>query len=150
MTPRGADTAGPTRRPAIVTTAIVVVYVGGLSNTALGLLLLLSRYRVPADEVLGVSLGGAAMILLGLLTVAGGSSLSRGSALARTLLTGYLALLFTLHLLSIVTTDWDVVVVIEILAESFVILAIWTPPGRRYFRAPNAARAAPTETVRAT
>ena len=70
------------RRPVAVTVAIVLVYIGGLLNTALGVLVLLSRYEVSADLVLPVSLIGAATILLGLLTVAGGSALSRGSRLA--------------------------------------------------------------------
>ncbi len=84
-----AATGETRRRPAVVTAAIVLVYVGGLLNTALGVVVLLARYAVTPDLVLPVSLVGAATVLLGLLTVAGGSALSRGSVLARALLTGY-------------------------------------------------------------
>ncbi|MFG6402684.1 hypothetical protein [Microbacterium sp. P04] len=122
------------RRPATVTVAVIAVYIGGLLNTALGILILLSRYRVPDDQVVAVSLIGAALILLGLLTVAGGSSLSRGSALARGLLTAYLAALFALHVVTVVTTDWDAFSVVGMLAEAYVVVAVWTPPGRGYFR----------------
>ncbi|MXS75993.1 hypothetical protein CSIV_10425 [Microbacterium sp. CSI-V] len=127
------------RRPVPVTVAVVLVYVGGFANTALGVLVLLSRYQVDADDVLPVSLVGAATILLGLLTVAGGSSLARGSRLARTLLTAYLSLLVILQGLALALTELDPTIITALLAALAVIAAIWIPPtARRYFR-----RAAP-------
>lgn len=123
------------RRPVPVTVAVVLVYVGGFANTALGVLVLLSRYQVDADDVLPVSLVGAATILLGLLTVAGGSSLARGSRLARTLLTAYLSLLVVLQGLALALTELDPTIITALLAAVAVIAAIWIPPtARRYFR----------------
>lgn len=134
------DPAPATARPAVVTLAVVLVYIGGFANTALGILILLARYEVPADEVLAVSLVGAATILLGLLTVAGASSLARGSRLARLLLTAYLAVLGVLQGLSLALTDRDLAVVAPLIATVAVIAAVWIPPtSRRYFRRPTAA-----------
>ncbi|MBT9607997.1 hypothetical protein [Microbacterium sp.] len=135
------------RRPLPVTIAVVFVYIGGPLNTALGVLVLLSRYEVDADDVLPVSLVGAATILLGLLTVAGGSSLARGSRLARNLLTGYLSLLVVLQALSLVLTELEPTIVIAMVAALAVIAAVWIPAkARRYFRraSPDAAAPAPT------
>lgn len=129
-----------TPRPAVVTLAVVLVYIGGFANTALGILILLARYEVPDDEVLAVSLVGAATILLGLLTVAGASSLARGSRLARVLLTAYLAVLGVLQGLSLTLTDRDLAVIIPLVATIAVIAAVWIPPtSRRYFRQATAA-----------
>ncbi|MCG7416816.1 MULTISPECIES: hypothetical protein [Microbacterium] len=122
------------RRPLPVTVAVVLVYVGGLANTALGVLVLLARYEVDATDVLAVSLVGAATILLGLLTVAGGSSLARGSRLARNLLTAYLTLLVVLQILAVALTELDPTIAVALLAAVVVIAAVWIPPAaRRYF-----------------
>jgi len=122
------------RRPVAVTVAIVLVYVGGLLNTALGVLVLLSRYDVSADLVLPVSLVGAAAILLGLLTIAGGSALARGSRLARILLTAYLAVLVVLQAAAMALTELDPTLTVALVAAVAVIAALWIPGGaRRYF-----------------
>jgi cation-transporting ATPase E len=123
------------RRPTAVSAAIVLVYVGGLINTALGIVVLLTRYGVPDDLVLPTSLVGAATVLLGLLTVAGGSALSRGSVLARNLLTAYLALLGVLQAVAMILTELDPVLTVALVAAVAVIVAIWVPAGsRRWFR----------------
>jgi hypothetical protein len=122
------------RRPVAVTVAIVLVYIGGLLNTALGVLVLLSRYEVSADLVLPVSLVGAATILLGLLTVAGGSALSRGSRLARILLTAYLSVLVVLQAVAMALTELDPILTVALIAALAVIAALWIPrDARRYF-----------------
>jgi len=140
------DTAG-VRRPLPVTVAVVLVYVGGFANTALGVLVLLARYEVDADDVLPVSLVGAATILLGLLTVAGGSSLARGSRLARNLLTAYLSLLVVLQAIALALTELDPTIIVALLAALAVLAAVWIPPtARRYFRraVPSSTAPAPT------
>lgn len=122
------------RRPLAVTVAIVLVYVGGLLNTALGVLVLLARYGVTDDLVLPVSLVGAATILLGLLTVAGGSALARGSRLARNLLTAYLSVLVVLQATALALTELDATIVAALVAALAVIAALWIPGrARRYF-----------------
>ncbi|MDU0367101.1 HAD-IC family P-type ATPase [Microbacterium sp. KSW4-17] len=123
------------RRPAVVTAAIVLVYVGGLLNTALGIVVLLARYAVTPDLVLPVSLVGAATVLLGLLTIAGGSALSRGSSLARTLLTVYLGVLVALQATAMALTELDPILVVALVAALAVIASMWVPArARRWFR----------------
>lgn len=133
------------RRPLPVTVAVALVYVGGFANTALGILVLLARYQVDADDVLPVSLVGAATILLGLLTVAGGSSLARGSRLARNLLTAYLSLLVVLQALALALTELDPTIIAALLAAVAVLAAVWIPPtARRYFRRATPSAGAPS------
>jgi len=133
------------RRPVAVTVAIMLVYIGGLLNTALGVLVLLSRYEVTVDLVLPVSLIGAATILLGLLTIAGGSALSRGSRLARILLTAYLSALVVLQAAAMLLTELDATLAAALVAALAVIAALWIPGNaRRYFtRQPVEAPATP-------
>lgn len=129
------------RRPVTVTVAVVLVALSGATNTAFGLLLLLSRYDVPAADVVTVSLLGVGIVLFGLLTLAIASGLARGSALSRLLLTIYLAVQFVLHIVTIVASDtWDWTAVAQILVEIVLMLLIWTPPGARHFRAHAPAR----------
>jgi len=136
------------RRPVAVTVAIVLVYLGGLLNTALGILVLLTRYEVTDDLVLPVSLVGAATILLGLLTVAGGSALARGSRLARTLLTTYLTVLVVLQAAALALTELDPTIIVALIAALTVIAAMWIPPhARRYFARTGAEPAASTPMI---
>lgn len=128
------STTTAARRPVIVTIGLVFVYLGGLADTALGILVLLSRYQVPDDEVLYVSLLGAGVILFGLLTLAVASAVGRGSRLARLLLTAYLVVQFGLHLWTIAGTDWDPMVIALTVVDAFILVSLWAPPGSRHFR----------------
>jgi len=129
-----AATPARTRRPVLVTIVLVLVYLSGLSNAALGLLVLLSRYQVPDDEVLVVSLLGAGIILFGLLTLAVASAVGRGRRLARLAVSVYLAVQFVLHVVTVATTSWDPVTLVQILVDVFIVAALWAPPGSRWFR----------------
>jgi holin-like protein len=109
--------------------------VSGFASVAIGILVLLSRYRVESSQVLPVSLLGAGVILFGLLTIAVASGVARGRRLARLLLTLYLAVQFALHIITIVTADtWDWTSLAEMAAYAFIAVAVWTPPGSHYFR----------------
>lgn len=127
----------------VVTIAIVLVYVTAFASVAIGIVVLLSRYQVPTADVLFVSLLGAAIILLGLLTVAVASGLSRGSRLARLGITAYLVVSVILHIVTIVATDtWEWSPAIQATLELLVLAALWLPPGARFFT--RAAAPAPT------
>ncbi|KRA24249.1 hypothetical protein ASD65_07310 [Microbacterium sp. Root61] len=133
------ETEAPLRRPVIVTIAVVLLYVSGLLNIVVGVLVLLSRYQVAESEVLGVSLLGAAITLFGLLTIGIASAIARGSRLARLFVTLYIAVQIALHVATIVVSDvWDWTEIVQIVAELVVVIALWTPPGTRYFRRPPA------------
>ncbi|MET0781362.1 MAG: hypothetical protein ABWY26_01880 [Microbacterium sp.] len=130
-----APTAPVVRQPILVRIAVVLVYLSGLTSVAIGILILLSRYQVEKAEVLPVSLLGAGVILFGLLTIAVASGVARGRRLARVLLTIYLAVQFVLHIVTIVSADtWDWTSLAEMAAYAFIAIALWTPPGSRYFR----------------
>lgn len=114
---------------------MVLIYLSGFASVAIGILVLLSRYRVDAAEVLPTSLLGAGIILFGLLTIAVASGVARGRRLARVILTIYLAVQFALHTVTIVTADtWDWTSAAEMAVYVFIAVAVWTPPGSRYFR----------------
>lgn len=131
-----ADLSRPLRQPILVRIAVVLVYLSGLATVAIGILVMLSRYRVDEADVLPVSLLGAGVILFGLLTVAVASGVARGRRLARLLLTIYLAVQFALHVVTIVTADtWDWSSAVTMALYVLIVIALWAPPGSRYFRA---------------
>lgn len=122
----------------MVTIAVVLVYISAIANVLLGILILLSRYEAAESAVLTVSLLGAAIILFGLLLVAVASGLARGSRLSRVLVTVYLAILVTLHVVTLVTTDgWDWSTIVQLVLAAFVLVALWLPPGSRHFARPS-------------
>lgn len=123
-----------------MTAAVVIVYVAAFLNVGLGILVMLSRYQVESAEVLWVSLLGAAIILLGLLTLGLASGLARGSRLARIGITLYFGALIVLHVLSIITTDgWDWSSMIQLALQVAGLLLVWPPPGSRHFARIDAA-----------
>ncbi len=122
------------RRPLVVSIAVAFVYVTGLLSVLVGVLVLLSRYQVTGDDVLPVTLIGAAITLLGLLVVGIASGVARGSRLARVALTVFFGILVPLHLLAIVTSEWDAVAVVQVLLEVFTLVVLWLPPINRFFR----------------
>ena len=62
--------------------------------------------------------------------------MARGRRLARLILTAYLIVQFVLHVVTIVAADtWDWTSAAEMAAYVFIAVAVWTPPGLRYFRA---------------
>lgn len=126
--------ATPSRRPVLVTIVVVLVTLSGLVNTALGVLMLLSRYDVASAEVLAVSLLGVGVILFGLLTLAVASGLARGSRLSRLLLTLYLAAELLLHAVVIAATDaWDATSAAQIAVQLALLIVVWVPPASRWF-----------------
>lgn len=127
-------TAPARRRPVTVTIAVILVYISGVTTAAMGTLILLSRYRVEPAQVLPVSLLGAAVILFGLLTLAVASGVSRGRRLARLLLTIYIGIQVTLQIVTIISTEsWDWSALTEMAVDAFIVIALWAPPGSRYF-----------------
>ncbi|MCR2763921.1 hypothetical protein NQ152_10445 [Microbacterium sp. zg.B48] len=127
--------ASARRRPLVVTIAVVIIYISGITSTIGGTLVLLSRYRVEPADVLPVSLLGAGVILFGLFTIAVASGVARGRRLARLLLTIYTVAQTALQIVTIVSSDaWDWSAFAELAADAFILLAVWAPPGSRYFR----------------
>lgn len=127
--------ASPPRRPVPVTIAVVLIYLGALLSAGIGVLVLLSRYDAQPADVLPVSLLGAGIVLFGLLTLAVGGGVARGSRGARLVITLYLAVRLALHITSIVTTEqWDWLEAASVAVDVLIVAALWLPPGSAYFR----------------
>ena len=124
------------RRPLLITLVVVLTALNGIGSALVGVLILLSRYDVPADDVLAVSLIGAGVILFGLLTLAIAGGIGRGSRLARLLATLYLAVQLLLAVLSFVLTDWDAWGIVGAALDVLTLLALWLPPGARHSARP--------------
>ncbi len=134
-------TGDAARRPVIVALAVAFVYVTGLLDILLGILVLLSRYdQSNSGDVLTVSLIGAAIILFGLLIIGIASGVARGSRLSRIALTVYLAIQVPLHALAIAAADLDWIAMIQLALEVFTLVVLWLPPTNRFFRAAAAKR----------
>ena len=125
-------------RPGFVTVAVVVMYLGGIAQIALGILTLFIRYipDAPTGDVgLLVSLFGAGMILFGLFVIALASGVARGSRAARVSATVVLLLALALAIADLIVAgdgDWSGVAV-QLVLSAAVILPLWTGAGRRYF-----------------
>jgi cation-transporting ATPase E len=140
----GPSTAAPSpsspgnaRAEAIVRRIVVVlIYVIGLVAAVLGILILLSRYEEEdSGEVVRVSLVGAGIALFGLLLIAAGGGVRRGSRLSRVLATLYLSALILLNVLDIAANDvWGWEAITTVVMSSVIVLALWTPPVARTFR----------------
>ncbi len=116
-------------RPVPVTLAVVAVYLGGLASAMFGVLFLLSRYEVPADLVVIVSLVGAGIILFGLLSVAAAAGLSRGSGLSRLFVTLLAAALIVLQAWTLaLAREWSWWAAAQIVVYLLVLIALWAPP----------------------
>jgi heme A synthase len=126
------------RRPGWVTWAVVLMYIGGITQIALGIVTIFLRYApdVAADGIaLAVTLVGAGIILLGLFVVALASGIARGSRASRLTVTVVLLLGLVLALSDLVVADdgdWSGAT-IQLVLVAAVILPLWAGPGRRYF-----------------
>ncbi|MFB2557418.1 hypothetical protein [Herbiconiux liangxiaofengii] len=127
-------------RPGFVTFAVVLVYLGGITQIMVGILGVFLRYLPEVAEsgvVLAVTLFGAGMILFGLFVIALASGVARGSRASRLGVTIVLVLALLSAILVVVVTeegDWSVAA-IQLVVTSAVIVPLWTGPGRRYFAA---------------
>jgi len=129
---------GARRRPAAVTVAVVLMYLGGVAQICLGIASIFLRYTAEAEAegiALAVSLFGAGMILFGLFVIALASGVARGSRASRIGATIVLLLAVLLVVTDAVVSadgDWSAVAV-QLPVSSAVIVPLWVGRGRRYF-----------------
>ncbi|MET1051924.1 MAG: hypothetical protein ABWX65_04720 [Mycetocola sp.] len=125
-------------RPAAVTVAVVLMYMGGIAQIALGIVTIFLRYApesVSEGIVLAVSLFGVAMILFGLFVIALASGVARGSRASRIGATVVLTLALILVVADLIVAadgDWSGTAV-QAVVSAAVILPLWIGAGRRYF-----------------
>jgi len=122
------------RPPKRVIVVVVLTYIAGILDIIAGVLLILLRYDdvVQADgEAYWITLWGAAMILLGLLTIAMASGLTRGRNSARIFVTVLLSISLVLSIVDVIVSPTDVSswwsLGIGGLLSALVILAMWLP-----------------------
>lgn len=126
------------RRPGLVTWAVVLMYIGGITQIGLGIVTVFLRYApdVAAEGIaLGVTLVGAGIILFGLFVIALASGVARGSRASRLGATVVILLGLALAITALVVADdgdWSGVT-IQLVLVAAVILPLWVGPGRRYF-----------------
>jgi hypothetical protein len=89
-------------------------------------------------DVLRISLVGVGITLFGLLLVAAGGGVRRGSRLSRVLVTIYLGALITLNVVDFASSDaWDWQSITSTMMATVIVIALWTPPVARTFRLPG-------------
>lgn len=135
--PASPFSAGSSLAEVIVRRIVVVlIYASGLIATVLGILILLSRYdEKRSGDVIQVSFVGAGIALFGLLLIAAGGGVRRGSRLSRVLATLYLGVLIVLSVLDVASSDvWDWGSVTTMAMGLAIVIALWTPPLARTFR----------------
>jgi len=131
------DVAGE-RVPKRVIVVVVLAYISGILDIIAGVLLILLRYDDEverAGEAYAITLVGAAMILIGLLTIAMASGLTRGRNSARIYVTALVSLSTLVSIIDVVrdpSTVWSLVIggVIAVL----IILALWAGRSAEFFR----------------
>lgn len=138
---RSAEKPKPPRRPGLLTAAVVIMYVAGFGNTAVGVAVLLSRYdQTTPEDVLATSLIGSAMALFGLFMVAVAAGIGRGSGLSRVLATIYVAAQIVLHVVSFVSEHaWDWGSAAALVLDVALLAVLWAPATSRYFRGVSSA-----------
>jgi hypothetical protein len=126
------------RVPKRVIVVVVLAYISGILDIIAGILLILLRYDDEverAGDAYAITLVGAAMILIGLLTIAMASGLTRGRNSARIFVTALVSLSTLVSIVDFVrdpSTVWSLVIggVIAVL----IILALWAGPSAEFFR----------------
>lgn len=146
---RDEQEASRPRPPARVIVVVVLTYIAGILDIIAGILLILLRYddTVRAEgAAYGVTLWGAAMILLGLLTIAMASGLTRGRNTARIFVTALMAVSLVFSVIDVVINPADASswwsLAIGGVISALVILALWVGRSAEFFRRSRALPAA--------
>jgi uncharacterized membrane protein HdeD (DUF308 family) len=136
-----SDEAGGLRPPKRVLAVVVLAYISGVFDIVAGVLLILLRYddTVRASgEALPVTLWGTGMILIGLLTIAMASGLTRGRNIARIFVTALVALSTVIDLIDVIAAPddggawWSLG--IGAVVTALIILALWAGRSAEFFR----------------
>ena len=136
------------RVPRRIIVVVVLTYIAGILDIIGGIVLILLRYDAVVEEAgeqLLMSLLGAALILIGLLTVAMASGLTRGRNSARIFVTALMALSLVVSVTDFVrdqSSPWRLA--IDVAVSALVILALWVGKGGRFFRRSRSPSQAPS------
>ncbi|MFF2276757.1 hypothetical protein [Agromyces sp. NPDC058126] len=141
----------PVRRPRMpkrMIAIVVLAYISGILDILAGLVLILLRYDDEirrSGDAFAITLWGTLMILIGLLTIAMGSGLTRGRNSARIFVTALVSLSVVVSAIDLVLHPTDAsslwTFVIGGTVAALVVLAMWAGRGAAFFR--HARRASP-------
>lgn len=126
------------RVPKRVIVVVVLAYISGVLDIVAGILLILLRYDDEverAGDAYAITLVGAAMILIGLLTIAMASGLTRGRNSARIYVTALVSLSVLVSIIDFVrdpSTVWSLA--IGGIIAALIILALWAGRSAEFFR----------------
>ena len=144
------EAAGP-RVPKRVIAVVVLTYISGILDIIAGILLILLRYDDAvraAGDAFAITLWGAGIILIGLLTIAMASGLTRGRNSARIFVTVLVSLSALVWVIGVITTPtdgsswWSLAIGGGI--SALIILALWAGRPAEFFRRSMAARREPS------
>ncbi|KRE31150.1 hypothetical protein [Agromyces sp. Soil535] len=144
------DTVRP-RPPKRVIAVVVLTYISGILDIIAGILLILLRYDDAvraAGDAFAVSLWGAGIILIGLLTIAMASGLTRGRNSARIFVTVLVSLSALVWVIGVIATPtdgsswWSLAIGGGI--SALIILALWAGRPAEFFSRSMAARREPS------
>ena len=129
------------RPPKRVIVVVVLAYISGVVDIVAGVLLILLRYddsvRASGDA-LPVTLWGTGMILIGLLTIAMASGLTRGRNIARIFVTALVAISTIVDVVDLVAARATAArggrSASAVVVTALIILALWAGRSAEFFR----------------
>lgn len=144
-----SDETARSRPPGRVIVVVVLTYISGVLDILAGILLILLRYddavRAAGDAYV-ITLWGAGMILLGLLTIAMASGLTRGRHSARIFVTVLVSLSALVSVIDVIAAPTDVSAWVSLaiggVIAALIILALWVGRSAEFFRRSQTPRAA--------
>ena len=137
------------RPPKRVIVVVVLTYISGVLDILAGILIIMLRYDRGVEEsgdAYAVTLWGAAMILIGLLTIAMASGLTRGRNSARIYVTALVALSALISVIDVIAAPTDASAWLSLAIgggiAALIILALWAGRSAEFFRRSQTLRAA--------
>lgn len=134
--------AAPARRtPKRIIAIVVLVYISGVLDIIGGVLLMLLRYAdelQPDADRLVITLTGAGMALIGLLTIAMASGLTRGRPAARVFVSVLVVLSVLVESLDLASSAGGMAEIVSFSVGAavalLILLALWLGKGAAHFR----------------
>ena len=137
------------RPPKRVVVVVVLTYISGVLDILAGILIIMLRYDRTVEEsgdAYPITLWGAAMILIGLLTIAMASGLTRGRNSARIYVSVLVTLSALISVIDVVAAPTDASAWVSLAIgggiAALIIIALWVGRSAEFFRRSRTLRAA--------
>jgi drug/metabolite transporter (DMT)-like permease len=144
-----SDDVEQPRPPKRVVVVVVLTYISGVLDILAGILIIMLRYDRTVEEsgdAYPITLWGAAMILIGLLTIAMASGLTRGRNSARIYVSVLVALSALVSVIDVIAAPTDASAWVSLAIgggiAALIILALWVGRSAEFFRRSQKPRAA--------